>query len=164
MDDFAAARDAPNAYGLVGGAANAIAPGKRPLSSMSPTFLEQGDRIAILGTPGGSRIISMVLLASLAFAEGADADALVALPRYHHQYLPDRIFHEPEAFDAPLVDALAAKGHDVEAVSRRYGDMQAIVWDRRSDALTAASDPRGEGQARVEVPRQSAHASAGVDR
>ncbi|GMV67711.1 MAG: gamma-glutamyltransferase [Pseudomonadota bacterium] len=164
MDDFAAARDAPNAYGLVGGAANAIAPGKRPLSSMSPTFLEQGDRIAILGTPGGSRIISMVLLASLAFAEGADAETMVALPRYHHQYLPDRIFHEPEAFDAPLVDALAAKGHDVEAVSRRYGDMQAIVWDRRSDALTAASDPRGEGRARVEVPRQSAHASAGVDR
>ena len=164
MDDFAGAPGAPNAYGLVGSEANAIAPGKRPLSSMSPTFLEQGDRIAILGTPGGSRIISMVLLASLAFAEGADAETMAALPRYHHQYLPDRIFHEPEAFDAPLVDALAAKGHDVEAVSRRYGDMQAIVWDRRSDALTAASDPRGEGRARVEVPRQSAHASAGVDR
>src|SRR5690606_21611957 len=89
MDDFAAAPGQPNAYGLVGGSANAIAPGKRPLSSMTPTFLEQGDRLAILGTPGGSRIISMVLLASLAFADGADAPAMVALPRYHHQYLPD---------------------------------------------------------------------------
>lgn len=153
MDDFAAAPGAPNAYGLVGSRANAIAPGKRPLSSMSPTFLEQGDRIAILGTPGGSRIISMVLLASLAFADGADADTMAALPRYHHQYLPDRLFHEPEAFDGATIDALAAKGHHVEAVSRRYGDMQVIVWDRRADTLTAASDPRGEGQARVEASR-----------
>jgi gamma-glutamyltranspeptidase/glutathione hydrolase len=164
MDDFAAAPGAPNAYGLVGSAANAIAPGKRPLSSMSPTFLEQGDRIAILGTPGGSRIISMVLLASLAFAEGADADTMVALPRYHHQYLPDRLFHEPGAFDGAVIEALAAKGHHVEAVSRRYGDMQVIVWDRRSDALTAASDPRGEGLARVELPHQTASTSMTVGR
>ncbi|MFZ5533695.1 MAG: gamma-glutamyltransferase [Pseudomonadota bacterium] len=154
MDDFAGAPGTPNAYGLVGSRANAIAPGKRPLSSMSPTFLEQGDRIAILGTPGGSRIISMVLLASLAFAEGADAETMAALPRYHHQYLPDRLFHESDAFDAEMVRTLESKGHRLEQVSRRYGNMQVIIWDRRADTLTAASDPRGEGQARVEASRQ----------
>lgn len=154
MDDFAAAPGEPNAYGLVGSTANAIAPGKRPLSSMSPTFLEHGDRIAILGTPGGSRIISMVLLASLAFADGADATAMVALPRYHHQYLPDRLFVEPEAFDKETVQRLERMGHRLETVSRRYGDMQAITWDRRSGSLIAASDPRGEGEAAVRWPIQ----------
>ncbi|MDY6955764.1 MAG: gamma-glutamyltransferase [Pseudomonadota bacterium] len=151
MDDFAAAPGEPNAYGLVGSKANAIAPGKRPLSSMSPTFLEQGDRLGIVGTPGGSRIISMVLLASLAFAEGADAAAMVALPRYHHQYLPDRLFFEPEAFDEATIQRLEDMGHRLETVSRRYGDMQAITWDRRSGALIAASDPRGEGEATVQA-------------
>lgn len=152
MDDFAAAPGQPNAYGLVGGSANAIAPGKRPLSSMTPTFLEQGDRLAILGTPGGSRIISMVLLASLAFADGADAPALVALPRYHHQYLPDILFFEAKAFDDETVKGLIAMGHAVERVSRDYGDMQAIIWNRRTGELSAASDPRGEGQATLQLP------------
>jgi gamma-glutamyltranspeptidase/glutathione hydrolase len=151
MDDFAAATGQPNAYGLVGGSANAIAPGKRPLSSMTPTFLEQGDRLAILGTPGGSRIISMVLLASLAFADGADAPAMVALPRYHHQYLPDTLFFEPKAFDGETVKSLTAMGHPVEQVSRDYGDMQAITWNRRTGELSAASDPRGEGQATIQL-------------
>lgn len=151
MDDFAAAPGQANAYGLVGGSANAIAPGKRPLSSMTPTFLEQGDRLAILGTPGGSRIISMVLLASLAFADSADASAMVALPRYHHQYLPDILFFEAKAFDSETVKRLTALGHRVERVSRDYGDMQAVTWNRRTGELSAASDPRGEGQARLQL-------------
>jgi gamma-glutamyltranspeptidase/glutathione hydrolase len=93
----------------------------------------------------------MVLLASLAFVDGADAPALVALPRYHHQYLPDILFFEAKAFDGETVKSLAAMGHAVEKVSRDYGDMQAITWNRRTGALIAASDPRGEGQARLQA-------------
>jgi len=88
MDDFSAKPLTANAYGLVGDNANAIAPGKRPLSSMTPTFLETKDRIAVLGTPGGSRIISMVLLGVLDFADDNLPQSWVSLPRYHHQYLP----------------------------------------------------------------------------
>jgi gamma-glutamyltranspeptidase / glutathione hydrolase len=102
----------PNLFQLVGAEANAIAPGKRMLSSMTPTFLESPRGVAILGTPGGSRIISMVLLATLAWMEGADADAMVALPRYHHQYLPDRVMHEPDAFTPAECAALEARGHE----------------------------------------------------
>ena len=94
MDDFSAKPGTPNAYGLVGAEANAIAPGKRPLSSMSPTFIEDERGVAVLGTPGGSRIITMVLLAALKYVDGAVAKDLVDLPRYHHQYLPDIIMFE----------------------------------------------------------------------
>lgn len=160
MDDFVAAPGVPNVYGLVGGAANAIAPGKRMLSSMTPTFLRQGDRLAVLGTPGGSRIISMVLLATLAFAEGADATQLVALPRYHHQYLPDAIFHEPDAFDAATAAWLTAAGHTLRPMDRRYGNMQVVI-EAPGAGLQAASDPRGIGTARVAVPTRQRPAAVG---
>lgn len=152
MDDFAARPGAPNAYGLVGSAANAIEPGKRPLSSMTPTFLEGPDRIAVLGTPGGSRIISMVLLSTLAFAEGADPATMVGLPRYHHQYLPDVVQHEPGAFGDATRRSLAAMGHGFEDVGRRYGDMQVLVRENGSGRTRGASDPRGIGRASVMVP------------
>jgi gamma-glutamyltransferase 1 (EC:2.3.2.2). Threonine peptidase. MEROPS family T03 len=80
MDDFASLPGAMNGYGLVGGVANAIAPGKRMLSSMTPTFLDDGNHVAVLGTPGGSRIISMVLLAALDFAKGNEPDSWVQVP------------------------------------------------------------------------------------
>ena len=154
MDDFSARPGAPNAYGLVGAEANAIAPGKRPLSSMSPTFIETADRLAILGTPGGSRIISMVLLAGLEFLEGGTAASMVSLPRFHHQYLPDVITYEPGVFDAPTIQALSALGHDLapvqgfgEGAPAVYGNMQVVVWDRPANRVEAASDPRGEGAA-----------------
>lgn len=146
MDDFAAAPGVPNAYGLVQGAANAIAPGKRMLSSMSPTFLNSGDRVAVLGTPGGSRIISMVLLAALEFADGGDAGALVAVPRYHHQYLPDEVQHEPGALPEAVARGLRERGHRLRSVERRYGDMQVVIVDR-DGGIDAASDPRGAGAA-----------------
>lgn len=149
MDDFAAQPGEPNAYGLVGGEANAVEAGKRPLSSMSPTFVEGADGMAILGTPGGSRIITAVLLAALQYTEGAGAKALVEAPRFHHQYLPDRIEHEPDALDGAVVRELEDRGHRVEAMDRAYGDMQVIVWDRAEGQIEAASDPRGEGAARV---------------
>ncbi len=150
MDDFSASPGLPNVYGLTGGSANAIAPGKRPLSSMTPTFLEAGDRVAILGTPGGSRIISMVLLATLDFVAGDGPYSWVSRPRFHHQYLPDRLEHEAGALDLRERARLRARGHALLELREPYGNMQAILWDRRLRVVRAASDPRGEGRARVE--------------
>lgn len=151
MDDFVSKPGVANVYGLVGGAANEIQPGKRPLSSMSPTFLENNELVAILGTPGGSRIITMVLLAVLELIDNneRDIDAVVNLPRYHHQYLPDLITYEPGALDETVVSALRSRGHVLEARTSTYGDMHAVLWDLKSNALSAASDGRGEGQSRV---------------
>jgi gamma-glutamyltranspeptidase / glutathione hydrolase len=150
MDDFSAQPGVPNVYGLVGGEANAIAPGRRMLSSMSPTFLESEQGIAILGTPGGSRIITMVLQSVLAVTEGAPVTDWVTRPRIHHQFLPDRIQFEPDALSAADQAALAAKGHRLEPLQRPFGNMQAIFWDRAHGRVQAASDPRGIGSAWVE--------------
>lgn len=149
MDDFSAKPGVPNAYGLVGAEANAIAPGKRPLSSMSPTFLETEDRVAILGTPGGSRIITMVLLGTLEFAAGRPPLDWVSRPRFHHQYLPDAIQFEPGAISAEQQAQLERLGHELKPMTRQYGDMQAILWHTQADRVAAASDPRGAGTARV---------------
>jgi gamma-glutamyltranspeptidase/glutathione hydrolase len=149
MDDFSVKPDTPNAYGLVGGAANAIAPGKRMLSSMSPTFLESDSGVAILGTPGGSRIVTMVLQAILAAVAGEAPAQWVAKPRLHHQFLPDRIQYEPAALTTDQVADLAAKGHRVELVADGFGNMQAVFWDRAANRVQAASDPRGLGLAEV---------------
>jgi len=147
MDDFSAKPGVPNVYGLVGAEANAIAPGKRPLSSMSPTFLEDQRGVAILGTPGGSRIISMVLLSALEYANGSDAARLVDLPRYHHQYLPDEVVYESGAFDDATRKGLERRGHRLKLNASGYGNMKAIVWDRQKNKVTAASDRRGIGRA-----------------
>jgi gamma-glutamyltranspeptidase / glutathione hydrolase len=142
MDDFAIKPGTPNLYQLVGAGANNIAPGKRMLSSMTPTFLESSRGVAVLGTPGGSRIISMVLLAALAWEEGADAAAMVALPRYHHQYLPDRVVFEPEAFTPGQAAALEARGHALQQSRRLYGNMAVVTWDFDGNRVAAATDPR----------------------
>ena len=147
MDDFSAKPGTPNVYGLVGAKANAIAPGKRMLSSMSPTFLETKDRLAIIGTPGGSRIITMVLLGSLAFHEGKSAEAIVNLPRYHHQYLPDHIQYEPHALDSDTLKALEKMGHHTQPHESSWGNMQIVIKDKRSGMTSAASDKRGIGKA-----------------
>lgn len=151
MDDFASKPGKANVYGLVGGKANSIEPGKRPLSSMSPTFIETDEIIAVIGTPGGSRIITMVLLALLELLDKdeRDIDKVVNLPRFHHQYLPDHITFEPDAFDAEMISALQSRGHTLKAREHPYGDMQAVLWELRNNKLTAASDQRGEGSARV---------------
>jgi gamma-glutamyltranspeptidase/glutathione hydrolase len=149
MDDFAAKPGTPNVYGLVGGEANAIAPGKRMLSSMAPTFLDDGARLGLLGTPGGSRIVSMVLLGVLDFAQGHGPESWVAVPRFHHQYLPDVIEYEPGGLAEGEQQGLRKLGHALKAVERRYGDMQAVLWERQTNRVRAASDPRGEGSAVV---------------
>jgi gamma-glutamyltranspeptidase / glutathione hydrolase len=149
MDDFSASPGVPNVYGLVGAEANAIAGGKRMLSSMSPTFVEDEGQLAILGTPGGSRIITMVLLGILEMAEGKGAQAWVERPRFHHQYLPDVIEFEPEAFSENLRKQLKAMGHELKQLDHSYGNMQVIFWDKRSGRVEAASDPRGIGEAKI---------------
>ena len=149
MDDFSIKPGVPNAYGLVGNEANAIAPGKRMLSSMSPTFLETSDRIAVIGTPGGSRIITMVLLGTLNFYDGMEAEKIVNAPRIHHQYLPDKVFYEPAALDKILIEALTAKGHVLEAAKDTWGNMQLVIMNKKNSSVTAASDRRGVGKAVV---------------
>jgi gamma-glutamyltranspeptidase/glutathione hydrolase len=149
MDDFSARPGVPNVYGLVGGEANAIAPGRRMLSSMTPTFVESDGGVAILGTPGGSRIITMVLQAVLAIEAGEGPAEWVAKPRLHHQFLPDEIQHEPDALGADALDALTARGHALRPVPEGFGNMQAVWWDRVAGRVEAASDPRGLGAATV---------------
>ncbi len=154
MDDFVAKAGVGNVYGLIGGEANAIAPGKRPLSSMSPTFLETDEAVAVLGTPGGSRIISMVLLTSLAFAEGnLEAEKLVKLPRFHHQYIPDQIVFERDAIEQQALVGLRLKGHQMKPRKTSYGNMQVVIWRKNEGQLQAASDPRGEGRGTVILNR-----------
>ena len=150
MDDFSAKPGEPNAYGLIGFTANEIQPFKRPLSSMSPTLMLGDDKSAVIGTPGGSRIITMVLLGILDFMDGNGPESWVALPRYHHQYLPDKVFAEQDAFSEEDIAALTAMGHTVEVRDRRWGNMHGVMWDRKTGEVTAGSDARSDaGKATV---------------
>ncbi|MES2818889.1 MAG: gamma-glutamyltransferase [Pseudomonadota bacterium] len=153
MDDFAADVQGANAYGLTGSAANAIAAGKRPLSSMSPSFLDSPAAFASFGTPGGSRIPSMVLLAMLQYLDEQPIERWVAVPRYHHQFLPDLIEHEPEAFSPAQIAALEARGHHLKALERTYGNQQVLLWNKTSGQVQGASDPRGIGTAQRLSPQ-----------
>ncbi len=147
MDDFSAKPGVPNAYGLVGAEANAIEPGKRMLSSMSPTFLETDERLAVIGTPGGSRIITMVLLGSLRFYFGANADDIVNGPRFHHQYLPDIVSYEPNTYNEKIIQSLKNKNHTLDQAKNTWGNMQLVIWDKTNKKISVASDKRGAGQA-----------------
>lgn len=149
MDDFSMKPGVPNVYGLVGAEANAIEPGKRMLSSMTPVFVENERRLGILGTPGGSRIITMVLLGTLDFVGDASASEMVSRARYHHQYLPDVLQFEPGAFDTQTQQELNQMGYALKAVDHTYGNMQAIVINKQTGQVEAASDPRGIGAAQV---------------
>ena len=148
MDDFSAKPGAPNLFGVIGGAANAIVPGKRPLSSMVPTILVKDGRVAmVIGTPGGSRIFTSVFQVLAAVYDlNIPLGAAVAAPRYHHQLLPENtIFTEPYA---PAPAALAA---DLKALGYRLedqgynGDIEAIQI--KGDRPIAVADPRGWGVA-----------------
>jgi gamma-glutamyltranspeptidase/glutathione hydrolase len=149
MDDFSVKPGTPNAYQLIGADANAIAPGKRPLSSSTPTFVESDRGVMILGSPGGSYIIGMVLLATLDFMEGKSAKDIVSAPRIHHQYFPDVIQYEPGALTAEQVKALTDRGHSLRQSGRQWGNLQVVLWDYASGQVEAASDPRGVGAGMV---------------
>ncbi len=163
MDDFALKPGTPNAFGVMGYDANAPEPGKRMLSSMTPTFMISPDKIAVIGTPGGTRIITMVLLGMLGYADGLQAEQVSALPRYHHQWLPDVLGIEKGALPADVITRLRAMGHDVlvpgednkgRRSSDAWGNMTTVEWDRKAGVLRAASDPRNpEGQGQVSNAR-----------
>lgn len=151
MDDFALKPGTPNAFGVMGYEANAPKPGKRMLSSMTPTFMSNADKVAVIGTPGGTRIITMVLLGMLGYADGLDAPQVAALKRYHHQWWPDVVDTERDALPADVVAALRAMGHVVTVPgednqgrrsSDAWGNMNTVLWDRRGNTLSAGSDPR----------------------
>ena len=144
MDDFSAKPGEPNAFGLIGFTANEIQPFKRPLSSMSPTLMLGDDKVAVIGTPGGSRIITMVLLGILDFLDGNGPESWVSLPRYHHQYVPDKVFAEKDAFAVEEIAELEAMGHTVEVRDRPWGNMHGVMWDRETGEVTAGSDPRSD--------------------
>jgi gamma-glutamyltranspeptidase / glutathione hydrolase len=141
MDDFALVPNKPNVYGLLGSKANAPEPGKRMLSSMSPSIVIGPDRTAVIGSPGGSTIITQVLEGILAFIDGGDAHQVVAHKRFHHQFMPDVVYVEPGAFDASTSAALTKMGYTLKD-REPWGFMNVVIWDRRSNKLDAASDPR----------------------
>jgi gamma-glutamyltranspeptidase/glutathione hydrolase len=149
MDDFSTKPGRPNEFGLVGAAANAIAPNKRSLSSMTPTFVETSKGLMIVGSPGGSYIISMVLLGTLNYLDGMDAAQVVQYSHYHHQYLPDEVDYEPGAFTDKEIKELQDMGHALKLSGRKWGNMQVITWDYATGKVQAASDPRGEGEGMV---------------
>jgi len=150
MDDFSAKPGVPNAYGLIGGDANAVEPRKRPLSSMSPTIvLKDGKPFLVTGSPGGSRIITTTLQVisnmidhSMNVAEATNA------ARIHHQWLPDEIRVEDGGLSRDTVAALEAKGHKI-AIKSVMGSTQSIHVDVEKGLLLGASDPRRTGSATV---------------
>ena len=154
MDDFALRPGTPNAYGVMGYDANAVAPGRRMLSSMTPSFMIGKNRVAVLGAKGGSRIITGVLLGMLGIEQGMDSTQIVALPRYHMQYLPDTIFEEPNALSLPTKLALETMGYTITDSTSPLVLMHSVDWDRRTNSLHAGCDPRNAVCAGIVVPKK----------
>jgi gamma-glutamyltranspeptidase/glutathione hydrolase len=127
MDDFSAKPGAPNMYGLIEGTNNAIAPGKRPLSSMTPTIVtKEGKLVMVIGTPGGSHIPTGVLQVMLNMIDhGMTVTEATDAPRIHAQWLPDVLFYEPNALSADTRAALAARGHKLEQMD--YWNQIAVI-------------------------------------
>ena len=150
MDDFTAKPGTPNMFGLVQGPQNAVAPGKRMLSSMTPTILaKDGQPFLVLGSPGGRTIINSVLLAILNVVDfGMNVQEAVDAPRFHHQWLPDRLDHEPFAFSPDTAHLLAGRGHALRA-TRRQGVVNAILWDAQAKVMEGASDRRSPDGAAI---------------
>ena len=141
MDDFALVPDKPNVYGLLGNKANAPEGGKRMLSSMSPSIVVGRDRSAVIGSPGGSTIITQVLEGILAFIDGESAQQVAAHKRFHHQFLPDVVNVEDGVFDAATSAELQKMGYTLNP-REPWGYMNVVTWDHRDNKLDAASDPR----------------------
>jgi gamma-glutamyltranspeptidase/glutathione hydrolase len=143
MDDFTVKLGTPNLYGLIQGPANAIAPGKRPLSAMTPTIvLENGKLRYVLGSPGGARIISTVANIFLsASVGGLNIQQAVDAPRFHHQYLPDKLYLEP-GFPLATQEALRAMGYDLSIRNNHWSNGECIAVDPKTGELEAGQDKR----------------------
>ena len=143
MDDFATQPGVPNQYGLIQGEANAVEPGKRPLSSMSPTIIEKDGRfVAAVGAPGGPRIPSAVFQVIVrTIAQGLDAEEAVHLPRVHHQFLPDTLVYDARKVSPDVLSKLKSFGHETSGswIAKTY-----LVKMNSDGLLEAAADPRGE--------------------
>ncbi len=148
MDDFSAKPGAPNMFGLVGGTANAIAPNKRMLSSMSPTIvLKDGKPFMVLGARGGSRIISSVAQVIVNVIDfGMNIQEAVDAPRIHQQWLPDIIFSEQHGLSPDTVEKLKAMGYDVD-IHSYSAIVNAVLLDEKDGVLFGAPDARGSGEA-----------------
>lgn len=144
MDDFSVKPGAPNMYGLVGGEANAIEPGKRMLSSMTPTILEHDGNLAmVVGTPGGSTIMTSVFQTILNVIDfGMDMQSAVDAPRFHHQWLPDEIWTEAAAIDSLTRESLESTGYLFKP-RNAIGRVDAI-WVQTDGGLVGGADPRGD--------------------
>src|SRR6266481_3895865 len=147
MDDFAAKQGIPNIYGLIQGPANAIAPGKRPLSAMTPTIvLKDGKPFLILGSPGGPRIITIVANILIGVVDfSLDIAEAVNAPRFHHQWLPDQILVE-DRLSPDTMNVLRSKGHKLN-VKHFWGDGECIMVDPKTGERLGASDGRNNGKA-----------------
>jgi gamma-glutamyltranspeptidase/glutathione hydrolase len=151
MDDFSAKPGVPNQFGLIGGEANAIEPHKRMLSSMTPTIVERdGKLFLVVGTPGGSTIITSVLQTILNVVDfGLNIQEAVDAPRFHHQWLPDQIFYDRLAFPEDVLVNLKAMGHHLKPRhSDGPGVVEAILIDPKTGVLWGGSDSRGYGLAK----------------
>jgi gamma-glutamyltranspeptidase / glutathione hydrolase len=147
MDDFAVKPGATNAYGLVQGQNNAIAAGKRPLSSMTPTIvLKDGKMYLAIGSPGGPTIINQIVEVIVNIIDhGMNLQQAINAPRLHHQWLPDVIVYEPYAIAQDVLASLKAKGHAFADQGFYLGDVQAVMIDLKTGERLGGSDPRGPG-------------------
>ncbi|MGA3048186.1 MAG: gamma-glutamyltransferase [Terracidiphilus sp.] len=143
MDDFTSKEGVPNIYGLIQGPANAIAPGKRPLSCMTPTLvLENGKLRFVIGSPGGARIITTVANIFLSASEGGlNIQQAVDAPRFHHQYQPDKLFLEP-GFPPETIAALQARGYNLSISERHWSNGECIAVDPKTGELLGGQDHR----------------------
>ena len=151
MDDFSAKPGTPNAFGLIGGKANAVEPRKRPLSSMTPTFvLKDNIPVLITGSPGGSRIITTVLHQIINVIDfDLNISEAAHRPRFHHQWMPDRLLLEG-GFSPDTIRLLQTMGHNVQP-SRASGSVQSVGIDPSSKTFIGASDPRRSGAKTIGV-------------
>jgi len=152
MDDFSAKPGVPNQFGLIGGEANSIQPGKRMLSSMTPTILLKNNKpFLVVGSPGGSTIITTVLQVILNVIDfHMDIQTAVNMPRIHHQWLPDKIFYEKYAINNDTAENLVTMGYrlaDMHKSFRIIGIVEAILIDNQNHLIYGANDPRGGGLA-----------------